>query len=80
MTDGLNLVDKRVEELRDEREKVVQCYRQIFNTESGRQVIKDLKKLTAYNTPLGAQSTETCNYILAQREMLMYILNMLEED
>ena len=78
--DSLNLIDQRVSSIVEEREKIKKCYMQIFHTESGREVLEDLKRLVAYDTPLGAQSVETCNYILAQREMMMYILNQIKED
>lgn len=75
-----SIIEEYEKQLSEQQDKKKKIYLQLFKSENGEYVLKDLKKLTAIDSPVGCLDANKANYINGSRDLLLYILNMIKEE
>ena len=64
----------------DRLEKLSKTYKSCFNTEAGKEALKDLIREVALNSPTGVLSEAEANYINGAKSIVLRIKNLVERE
>lgn len=76
----MSIIDEYEKQFYEREDKKKKIYLQLFKSENGEYVLKDLKKLSAIDSPTGPLDIQTSNYINGAQSIVKYILNLVKEE